>query len=421
MAEAVVALVLGLGIALAVAVAFALRRERQLGALRALLGIGPGVDLDVALRSQLESRAAAEQVARLRLDDLAYLTGILGVGVLRFDDQLRVTLANQATHAFLRRPLGSLMGRSAMETFADHTVEVLLQATLERGAASGEFGGPATEDPALLLRARRAPGGGLWVVLEDVTELRRLQRIRTEFVDNLSHELRTPLTNVRLLTEMLARDLETGVTAERARERVATIEVETEHLVQMLSEMLELSRIEGGAAELLLDVVDLRDVVNTVTERLRLFAERQDVHLETELAPELPLVNGDAERLGQVLANLLHNAIKFSPEGGLVIVTTTADATEVSISVRDQGPGIPKVEQARIFERFYKADRARVRGKGGTGLGLAIARHIVEAHGGRIWVESEEGQGATFRFSLPVAPGAPRPEGQAAAVAQVPG
>ena len=415
MAEAAVALVLGLGIALAVAVAFALRRERQLGALRAILGAGPGVELEVALRSEMEARAAAEQVARLRLDDLAYLTGILGVGVLRFDDRLRVTLANQAAHAFLRRPLGALVGRSAMETFADLTIEAALQTTLERGAASGELGGPAADDPVLALRARRAPGGGLWVVLEDVTELRRLQRIRTEFVDNISHELRTPLTNVRLLTEMLARDLETGAT-ERARERVATVEVETEHLVQMLSEMLELSRIEGGAAELLLDMVDLRDVVRAVTERLRLFAERQGVRIETELAPELPLVNGDAERLGQVLANLLHNAIKFSPDGGLVTVAATAEGTRVSVSVRDHGPGVPKVEQARIFERFYKADRARVRGKGGTGLGLAIARHIVEAHGGRIWVESEAGEGATFRFSLPASAGAQH-AGQEAAVA----
>ena len=222
-------------------------------------------------------------------------------------------------------------------------------------------------------------------------------------MDNLSHELRTPLTSVRLLTETLARDLDDLVVPDRVRDRVARIDVETGHLVQMVSELLELSRIEGGGQRLYLDVVDMAEVVRASCERLRLFAERQGIRLEARAEAGLPLVRGDAERLGQVLLNLIHNALKFSPSGTTVTVSATAGADVVTVSVADQGPGIARQDQARIFERFYKVDRARVRGMGGTGLGLAIARHIVEDHGGHLELESEEGRGADFRFSLPIA------------------
>ena len=157
----------------------------------------------------------------------------------------------------------------------------------------------------------------------------------------------------------------------------------------------------------MLDVVDLLDlgeVATGSTERLRLFAERQGVDLKVEVAAPVPAVRGDAARLGQVLVNLLHNAVKFSPDGGEVSVSVRAAAPDVVVAVTDHGVGIPRAAQARIFERFYKVDRARVRGEtAGTGLGLAIARHIIDQHGGRIWVESTEGMGSTFSFSLPIA------------------
>jgi signal transduction histidine kinase len=241
------------------------------------------------------------------------------------------------------------------------------------------------------------------VVLEDVTELRRLQRIRSEFIDNLSHELRTPLANVRLLTEALTRDLEAFDAPDRVRDRVAKLDVESGHLVQMVNELLDLSRIESGASQLYLDVVDLGEVARAAADRLRLFAERQGVRLESDVPEQPLLVKGDAERLGQVLANLVHNAVKFSPTGQSVVIRAERGADEVVVAVADHGPGVPRADQARIFERFYKVDRARVRGQGGTGLGLAIARNIVEGHGGRIWVQSEEGSGSTFSFAIPAA------------------
>jgi two-component system phosphate regulon sensor histidine kinase PhoR len=241
-------------------------------------------------------------------------------------------------------------------------------------------------------------------VLEDVTELRRLQQIRAEFIDNLSHELRTPLTTVSLLAETLAREAtEQGdAIPERMRDRIAKIEVETGHIAQMVNELLDLSRIESGGAVVHLDDVDLGTLAAATTDRLRLFAERQGVRLGVEAPTPLPRVRGDEARLGQVLVNLLHNAVKFSPTGGDVTVRVTADDRDVITAVEDRGVGIPKALLGRVFERFYKADRARVRG-GGTGLGLSIARHVVEQHGGRIWVESEEGRGSTFSFALPIA------------------
>jgi two-component system phosphate regulon sensor histidine kinase PhoR len=139
-------------------------------------------------------------------------------------------------------------------------------------------------------------------------------------------------------------------------------------------------------------------------ERLRLFADRQGVDLRIETAEQVPQVRGDAARLGQVVVNLVHNAVKFSPDGGPVIVRTAVDGDDVVTSIQDHGVGIPRGARERVFERFYKVDRARQRGEvGGTGLGLAIARHVIEQHGGRIWVDSREGVGSTFSFALPIA------------------
>jgi two-component system phosphate regulon sensor histidine kinase PhoR len=241
-------------------------------------------------------------------------------------------------------------------------------------------------------------------VLQDVSELRRLRRIRAEFIDNLSHELRTPVTTIGLLTETLARDAEVagdGVPA-KMRERIGKLEVETGNIAQMISELLDLAMIESGGRELHLDDVNLGEVAAGSADRLRPFAERQGVRVTVEVENDLPPVRGEAVRLAQVFANLLHNAVKFSPPSSVVEVRVRREGDAVAASVEDRGIGIGPGDQTRIFERFYKADRARTRG-GGTGLGLAIARHIVEGHGGEIGVESEEGRGTTFTFRVPIA------------------
>lgn len=332
--------------------------------------------------------------------DVGVLVDLVGIGVIRVSDDLVVVSANDTAARLLARRSGSLAGRSVMEASTDHRLEEVVRAALQTGSAVGEMTIRTADAPTLLVRARRLPAGDAWLILEDVTELRRLQRIRTEFIDNLAHELRTPLTTVSLLAETLA--LEAATLPARTAERIAKIEVETGHLAQMVNELLDLSKIESGSTALVLQDVDLTSLANATVERLALFAERQGVGLVVDADPRLPLVRGDGERLGQALLNLLHNAVKFSPAGADVVIRVRASEHEVTVTVTDRGPGIPRAALPRVFERFYKGDRARTRGVGGTGLGLSIARHVVEAHGGRIWVNSEEGRGSTFGFSIPV-------------------
>jgi two-component system, OmpR family, phosphate regulon sensor histidine kinase PhoR len=411
-----------LAVALAFAVGLAIDRDRQLEAARDAVVRGaspstedahPGTDLPTLVRRLRERLDASEFELDQQVRNASYLADVMGVGILRLDDRRRVELANAAAHILLRRAPGSITGRTALETFVDSRVEELIVTAGETGSASGEFRLSGADGPTLIIRARRSPVTGVWVVLEDVSELRRLQQIRAEFVDNLSHELRTPLSTVSLLAETLSREAEAagdGVPP-RMRDRIGKIEVETGHLVQMVNELLDLARIESGGPLVLLDEVDLGRVAAEAAERLRLFAERQGLRLVIDVPAGLPLVRGDEARLGQVVVNLLHNALKFGSrdeaEGGdrgSVIVAVRPVDEEVQVSVEDHGTGISKADQARIFERFYKVDRARVRG-GGTGLGLAIARHVIGQHGGRIWVESEEGSGSTFTFSVPLARG----------------
>ena len=383
-----------LAIAAVIALVVAVSRDRALRRTQARLD---------RLRAEDEDRARA---AGARTADEAALREALDSGLIRLDPALRIREANGRAHTLLGRATGSLVGRSVMEAFMDPAVEAMARAAIEAGSTTAEIRSAGPDGPALIVRARRVRDDGVWLVLEDVSELRRLQRIRAEFIDNLSHELRTPLTTVSLLAETLQREAEAVGDAipAKMRDRIGKIEVETGHLVQMVNELLDLSRIESGGTLQLTDGVDLAGLAADAAERLRLFAERQGVTLSVEAPQGLPRVKGDASRLGQVVVNLVHNAVKFSPDGGDVTVRTYSSDGEVVIAVEDHGIGVPATARDRIFERFYKVDRARLRAEagGGTGLGLAIARHVIEQHGGRIWVESEEGAGATFSFALPV-------------------
>src|SRR5439155_575796 len=377
------ALVALLAVAFGGATLLAITRGRALDRLIGILDVGPAGDVDVAARAAVQARDSAVWAARGTNEDLAHIINLIGAGIVRLDDHLVVSLANEAADTFLGRGRGELNGLSAIEALGDHRIEAIATRARDVGWANGEV--TRSGGQTLVVRVRRSPVEGFWMVMEDVSELRRLQRIRTEFIDNLSHELRTPLTNVRLLTESLARDLERIDLPSRVRDGILKIDVESGHLVQMVNELLDLSKIEQGAAPLHLDVVDLGEVIRGTVDRLRLFADRQDVNLETDLPADPPIVRGDDERLGQMLVNLLHNAVKFSPSGATVTVRATTSGDEVVIAVEDHGVGIPAGDVGRIFERFYKVDKARVRGKGGTGLGLAIVRHIAESHGGRVW------------------------------------
>lgn len=383
-------------------VVVATRRRRILEDLGRQLG-GSSDQFDSRLRRNLGRLAELEKQTAELLRDLTVVADLSGVGIVRLDAEDRVDFANLTAHSYLDRGPGGILGQTAIEAFIDRRIEDVARQAQESGFASAEVTLRSSEGPTFMVRARPAGNGRVWVVFEDVSELRRLQRIRAEFTENLSHELRTPLSTVSLLAETLATEAETADVPARMRDRIGRIGVETGHLVQMVNEILDLSRIEQGGPIPMVQDVDLGRVATASAERLRLFAERQGVDLSVELEGDIPPVRGDEDRLGQVLVNLLHNAVKFSPDGGAVTVRVRRAEAEVVVSVADRGIGIPRAAQPRVFERFYKVDRARVRG-GGTGLGLSIARHVVEAHAGRIWVESEEGRGSTFSFAIPITP-----------------
>jgi signal transduction histidine kinase len=405
--------VVGLALALGAALIVMRRRADELDRLaRHAVGGGPASVPPVSpVTPAVEVSVSVPPASAARSAD-----DLLPVGLLRIDGAHRVVTANARAHVLLGVPAGRLPGRSLMEAFVDARLEALLDGVPVGGSVLGEHRAGTGEPRVLVVRGHRLAADDLAVILEDATELRHLQQIRSQFVDNLSHELRTPLSTVTLLAETLALEAAAAGVPERMRERIALIEVETGHLAQMVNEMLDLARIEGGTQLRLEDDVDLARLAASSADRLRLFAERSAVTLVVDAAPGLPTVRGDEARLGQVVVNLVHNAVKFSPDGGEVRVEVRSagpaesDVDAVAIAVIDHGIGIGKADRARVFERFYKADRARLRG-GGTGLGLAIARHVVEGHGGRISVESEEGQGSTFTVTVPVAPGASAVDG----------
>ena len=241
------------------------------------------------------------------------------------------------------------------------------------------------------------PGSSL-LVFQDITQLRHLETVRRDFISNISHELRTPLASLKALIETLQDGaLDDKNVADHFLER---INIEVDSLSLIVQELLELSRIESGRVPLNLQPVNPSNLIQSAVERLQLQADTSKIDLKIECAGQLPAIQADFSRLEQVLVNLLHNAIKFTPPGGSILVQCQVKDQEIIFSVADTGVGISSDDFPRIFERFFKADKART--SGGTGLGLAISKHLVEAHGGIIWAQSEEGRGSTFFFSLPL-------------------
>jgi two-component system, OmpR family, phosphate regulon sensor histidine kinase PhoR len=240
-------------------------------------------------------------------------------------------------------------------------------------------------------------------MLQDLTNVRRLETVRRDFISNISHELRTPLASLSLVVETLRDGAIEDPSA--ARRFLTHMENELASVTQMVEELLELSRIESGRVPLDIRATRVRNLVHRPVERLRPQAKRKGIELVVTIPTGLPAVLADAQRIHQVVTNLVHNAIKFTPGGDVVTVfvrtVMRSDVpAEVVLGVADTGVGIPEQDLPRVFERFYKTDRARA--QEGTGLGLAISKHIVQGHQGRIWVESIETVGSTFYFALPV-------------------
>lgn len=332
---------------------------------------------------------------------LAAVLATMTDAILIVDADGMVELINPAAERIFSTSASQSLGKSLAEVIRHHVVVELWQKT----RLTGEQQVTALETPnRLILQAIAMPldiegGRRTLLVLQDYTRMRRLETVRRDFISNVSHELRTPLASLKALTETVQESaLEDPPAARRFLERMT---VEIDNMTQLVQELLELSRIESGRVPLERALIAPAVLIQPAAERMRIQAERSGLSLTVDCPEDLPRVNVDAARMEQVLVNLIHNAIKFTRPGGAIHIRAWLQESDVILAISDTGVGIADEELQRIFERFYKADRAR--SGGGTGLGLSIARHLVESHGGRIWAESKVGKGSTFYISIPAA------------------
>ncbi len=370
----------------------------------------PGGDDETAVLARSLNRMADELEERLILVERersqlrTVLEGMVE-GVVLTDPGGRILVANDAFRRIFDAQL-PVEGRRPLETARVPALQEAIDSALEAQEPLTReiaLGGAQEKVIQASLAAIRERGGtvGAVAVFHDVTELKRLERVRQEFVANVSHELRTPLTAIKGYAETLRdgglRDPET------AAEFVRVIHRHAERLRALIEDLLDLAAVEQGQARLVPGHVRARDVVSQAEALIRPAAEARGQILAIDLPADLPAMLADRDRLAQVLIILLDNAVKFTPEGGRIVVSGAAAAGRVTLAVSDNGIGIPPGDLPRIFERFYRVGRSRDRREGGTGLGLAIAKHLTLAMGGTIEVESVHGSGTTFRVGLPAA------------------
>ena len=327
-------------------------------------------------------------------------------GILIVDADGVVTLVNPAAARTLGINSAGAVGQRLAAVVHEYEIIDLARRCLALPQARNDLAvtveraSPRRYLRAVGTRVGEGPEAQVLLVVQNLTEMRRLETVRRDFFANVSHELRTPISAIKAMVETL----EDGAIEDppAARDFLGRMHREVDGLVQLVEELLQLSRIEFGQLSLEVSPLSAEGVVQAVVARLAPLAERAGVTLATEVDPEVPDARADRERLSQVLANLLHNAIKFTPPGGRVRARVHGEGREVVFSVIDTGVGIEEDDLPRLFERFYKVDRAR--SSGGTGLGLAIAKHLVQVQGGRIWAESlGPGRGAAFHFTVPAA------------------
>jgi two-component system, OmpR family, phosphate regulon sensor histidine kinase PhoR len=363
-------------------------------------------DFILAFNDMVETLGERIEAMAENQRQLSTVLAYMADGVLILDEQGRVELINSAATRLLRTTQALALNHSYAEVVRHYKLIELWQHCRHTGQEQLEAVeiGRDLFVQVIITPFQQQGARGYLVILQDLTQVRHLQTVRRDFISNLSHELRTPLASLRAVMETLHDGaLDDPPVTQRFLSRAAG-EVDT--MTQMVEELLELSRIESGQVPLRLEKTAVPDLILPPLDRLSPQAQRTETELIIDLPANLPPVLADSPRVQQVVTNLVHNAIKFTPNGRITLSAQTDHKKapgQVTIAIADTGVGIASEDLPRIFERFYKSDRARTRSQGGTGLGLAIARHIVERHNGRIWVDSREGKGSTFYFSLPLA------------------
>jgi two-component system phosphate regulon sensor histidine kinase PhoR len=343
----------------------------------------------------IEDRISA--IVRSR-DDLATIISRMSDGIIVVDREKKINMINNAASRMLSIRKTDVLGQTFIEVLLDYEINNMLQLCL--GNRQKQTGLVITSPDRQTLGVVITPmpsDQGCLILLQDLTDIQRFERERRDFLTNISHELRTPLSSIKAIAETLK---DGAITDKKvAGNFLDKIDVEVDRLYQMVLELGELSRIESGAGTLNKGSFDVTLLLKQIGNRLQAQIERAELKLKLNSEKGLIAQNADKNRIEQVMINLVHNAIKFTPAGGSISLSAKEEGDSILFSVADTGVGISEDDLVRIFERFYKADRART--GSGTGLGLSIARQIVEAHGGKIWAESTEGKGSTFYFTLP--------------------
>ncbi|HOV78461.1 MAG TPA: ATP-binding protein [Bacillota bacterium] len=350
-------------------------------------------------------RNTIEDVMLERNRTQAVLSG-MSEGVIALDIWGRVVFINQVAEELFRITMAASRGKNILRVIRNYDLEKILNHALETGCSTKKHVQIFTPEPRVFqvhvtpLRNAGNDRGGVVALLKDITERKMLEEMRSEFVANVSHELRTPLTSIKGFAETLIDGAleDPQVT----RHFLEIINTETDRLSRLIDELLNLSRIESGKALPNLQSLKIRELVDKAVAILQPRAKKKNIAIELDIPDNLPMVQADSDMINQVLINLIENAVSYTQPGGLVNIRASVYEDQIRVEVQDNGIGIPPENLSRIFERFYRVDKARSRELGGTGLGLSIVKHIIEAHHGRVEVESKAGAGSTFSFNLPL-------------------
>lgn len=328
-------------------------------------------------------------------------------GLVAIDSNMQIRVINPAARKIFSLANANVKGKKVIEAFRHHEIDQFLENSL-RGNTVLKKEIILQKEEKRIIRCYFAPVtneediviGGI-IVFNDITELRKLEQLKTEFVGNVSHELRTPLTSIiGYVDTILENEIEDINTLKRF---LNIIKTEADRLFILINDLLDLSRLENKGNQNILLPGNLQNIIDKTSLMLLDRAEEKNIELVKEVESDLPLVKMISEQIEQVLINLIDNSIKYTPEGGKVNIRAYVKDEQVLVEVEDNGIGIPAEEQERIFERFYRVDKARSRSLGGTGIGLSIVKHIIQNHHSEIKVESKVGQGSLFRFCLEIA------------------
>ena len=377
------------------------------GDFRPLPPDGTGDTLEALGSSLNQTASRLDRTIRTLTEERNLSSAILGSmveGVAVVNGAERLVFANPGFASILGLDVPPVSGSSLLEVVRQtELIEAVRRVLAGEPRVEAEIATGTLRQhffAATVASVRAGETSGAVIVLHDITELRKLERVRRDFIANVSHEFRTPLTAIQGFAETLI-----AGALDDPQNRVRFLNIILEHarrLARLTEDLLKLSQMDADRLELEIRPVKVAQLVESCYETARHRAAEKELNLALDVSDHLPDVAGDARRLQEVLQNLLDNAIQYTLPGGKIVLTADLKNEEVIFTVADTGIGIPTADQPRIFERFYRVDAARSREAGGTGLGLAIAKHLIEAQGGRIWVESEIGVGSKFHFSAPV-------------------